>query len=173
MRVASYNSRGLRSGNSDADKAKNLNVNYLLEMCDILCLQETWLPKQDLDRLNVLHKDFHGAGESTTDLSTKIVRGRIPGGVAILWNKKYDPIVSVTRLGVDWAIGLEINVDNKRMVIINIYMPYESNHSEDEFLSRLAFLRSFIEECDTTCVYIIGDFNADLSDRKALKITCL
>ena len=95
MRIASYNSRGLRIGHSDADKARNTNVNLLLEECDILCLQETWLPKQDLDKLNVLNKDFHGAGESTTDLSTKIVRGRIPGGVAILWNKKYDPSVCV------------------------------------------------------------------------------
>ena len=134
----------------------------------ILCLQETWLPKQDLDRLNVLHKDFHGAGESTTDLSTRIMRGRIPGGVAILWNKKYDPIVSVTRLNVDWAIGLDINIDNKRMLIINVYMPCESTQAEDEFLSRLAFLRSFMEEFDSTCVYIIGDFNADLSDSKSL-----
>lgn len=104
IRVVSYNVHGLRVGHSAADKTRRLVVDALLDECDILRLQETWLAKQDLDKLNALHKDFHGAGESTTDLSTNIARGRIPGGVAILWNRKYDPRVTVVRLNVDWAI---------------------------------------------------------------------
>ncbi len=72
-------------------------VDALLEERDILCLQRTWLSKQDLDKLNSLHMNFHGAGKSTTDLSTNIVQGRIPGGVAILWNCKYDMLVRVIR----------------------------------------------------------------------------
>lgn len=59
MRIASYNARGLWIGHSDADKVRNSLTFSVF--------------KQDLDRLNVLNKDFHGAGESTTDLSTKIV----------------------------------------------------------------------------------------------------
>lgn len=84
--MVSYNTRGLRVGHSAGDKARRLVVDKLLEECDILCLQETWLPKQDLERLNTLHANFHGVGESTTDLCDKIAHGRIPGGVAILWN---------------------------------------------------------------------------------------
>lgn len=72
IRVVSYNARGLRVGHSAADKTKRLVVDALLDECDILCLQETWLAKQDLDKLNALHKDFHGAGESTTDLSNTL-----------------------------------------------------------------------------------------------------
>ena len=45
-------------------------------------LQETLLPKQDLDQLNSVHDDFYG--ESTTDLSLGIICGRIPRGVDIL-----------------------------------------------------------------------------------------
>lgn len=90
MRVVSYNTRGLRVGHTASDISKRLVVDTLLDECDILCLQETWLAKQDLDKLNTVHLNFHGAGESTTDLSTKLVRGRIAGGVAILWNIKYD-----------------------------------------------------------------------------------
>ena len=71
-------------------------VEKLLETCDILCVQETFLAKQDLDRLT----HFNGAGESTTDLSTKIIQSRITGGVAILRNKKYDQLVNVLRLDV-------------------------------------------------------------------------
>lgn len=146
MRVVSYNSRGLRVGHTAADKARRLVVDTLLDNCDILCIQESWLAKQDLDKLNNLHPDFHGVGESTTDLSMKIVRGRIAGGVAILWNMKFDSMVKVVRLNVDWAIGLEVNCNGKIFIILNIYTPYESYDHVDEYVSRLAFVQSFIED---------------------------
>lgn len=104
------------------------------------------------------------------DLSAKNVQGRIPGGVAVLWNKKYVIQLWLTKMNVDWAIGLEINNTHKRIIIINIYMPYKSNQWGDDFLNRLhtesqkTDLHSFIEGYDSTCVYIIGDFNYDLSD---------
>ena len=121
-----------------------------------------------MHNLSTLHKDFHGAGESTTDLSTKIVQGRIPGGVAVFWNKKYDPFVNVFRLNVYWAIGLEINCNKNNFTLINIYTPYESREFEDEFLSRLATIHSFIEDNGSSSVFVVGDFNADLSDQKSL-----
>uniref|UniRef100_A0A3P9KQQ7 Reverse transcriptase domain-containing protein n=1 Tax=Oryzias latipes TaxID=8090 RepID=A0A3P9KQQ7_ORYLA len=168
MRIVSYNTRGLRTGHSVADKSSRYVVDKLLNECDVLCLQETWLAKQDLDNLNSLHVDFHGAGESTTDLSTRIVRGRIPGGVAILWNVKYDAAVNVVRLNVDWAVGLEIDIDEKKFTILNVYMPYESNLLEDEFLHKLAFIKAYIEDSSSTCVFVMGDFNADLSDDSSI-----
>lgn len=140
MRVASYNTRGLRAGHTASDRSRRLVVDTLLDKCDILCLQETWLAKQDLDKLNSLHMNFHGAGESTTDLSTRLIRGRIAGGVAILWNIKYDSMVKVVRLNVDWAIGLECNFNGNKFTVLNIYTPYESYEHEDEFLNRLAFI---------------------------------
>lgn len=86
MRVVSYNSSGLRVGHTPADKSRRLVVDTLLDECDVLCIQESWLAQQDLDKLNDLHPDFYGADESTTNLSARIKRGRIAGGVAILWN---------------------------------------------------------------------------------------
>ena len=84
------------------------------------------------------------AGESTTDPSAKVVRGRIPGGVATIWNKKSDQLVNVIRLGVDWAIELELCCNDKSIIILNVYTPYECIQNEDEYLSRLAFIMSFI-----------------------------
>ena len=95
-------------------------MDKLLETCDILCVEKTFLAKQDLDRFNSVHKDFYGAGESTTDLSTKIIQDRIPGGVAILRNKKYDQLVNVVRLDVNWAVGIEFNCNDKKVIIINM-----------------------------------------------------
>lgn len=92
MRVISYNCRGLHVGNTAADKVRRLTVDKLLRECDILCLQETFLPKQELGNLNFINDNFHGAGESTDDLAMGIVRGRIAGSVAILWYKKLDSL---------------------------------------------------------------------------------
>lgn len=63
-----------------------------------------FLPKQHLKKLKSLHEDFH-FHESTTDLN----RGRISGGVAILWHKKYDQLVNAIKPNVNWAIEIEIN----------------------------------------------------------------
>ncbi len=90
IRVVWYNCRGLRMGQSDGDKARCMVLDSRLENCDILCLQETSLAMQDLD-------NFHGAGESTTDLGMDLIKGRISGGVAYC-GKKLDSLVMVIML---------------------------------------------------------------------------
>ena len=155
-------------GQCAGDKARRLVVDSLLVDCEILCLQETFLAKQDLDQLNCLNDNFHGAGESTTDLSLGIVRGRIPGGVAILWNKRLDSMINVIRLGVDWCIAIHLVQDDKECIILNVYTPYESRENEDEYLHRLAFINSFMQDNTCSNIYIIGDMNADASDNNSL-----
>ncbi len=56
-----------------------------------------WLAKQDLGGLNNINEAFHGVGESTTDLNDKLLRGCIPGGVAILQNTKYEYLIAELR----------------------------------------------------------------------------
>ena len=154
MRVTSYNCRGLRLGNSMGDRARRAEVDNLLQNCDILCLQETFLSKQDLGGLNSVHENFHGTGESTTDLSQRIVRGRISGGVAILWRKNLDPVISVVKLQADWCIGVQIKMNNRECIILNIYTPYESRENDDEYVNRLKFIRSFISDHQCTSIYL-------------------
>ena len=113
--------------------------------------------------MNSLHDNFHGAGESTTDLSHGIVRGKIPGGVAILWHKKLDSVISVVRLESECCIGIQIKCYNKEFIILNIYTPYESRHN-DNCVNRLAFISSFISDQQCTSMYVDGDWNADISD---------
>lgn len=168
-RVVSYNSRGLRLGHGAGDKAQRIVIDPFLENVDILCVQETFLAKQDLDKLNSLvNKNFHGAGESTTDLSSGLVRGRIPGGVAILWHKKYDPMISVIRVEVDWGIAIKVVHNDKVFLILNVYTPYECYNNKDDYINRLAFINSFIKETAYICILIVGDMNADISDEKSL-----
>ena len=121
-------------------------------------------PPHDLGGLNSMNDNFHGAGESTTDLSQHILRGRIPGGVAILWHKKFDSMINIVRLDADWCIGVQLKMNNREFVILNMYTPYESRQNDDEYVNRLAFISSFISDHQCTSIYIMGDMNADLSD---------
>lgn len=56
-------------------------------------------------------------GESTTDLSMGIIQGRIPGGVAIFWQKKYHLLISVIRLEVDFAIAIKVGHDKNAFLL--------------------------------------------------------
>ena len=55
VRVGSHNTRGLRLVHSAGDMSCRLIVDKLLDNCDVLYIQETFLAKQDLDGLNTLH----------------------------------------------------------------------------------------------------------------------
>lgn len=88
--LVSYNVRGLRAEQSEGDRVCRVIVDKILRACDILCVKETFFAMKDFERLNCIHEDFYGAEESTTDLNTKHVKGRIPGGVAVLWHKTYE-----------------------------------------------------------------------------------
>lgn len=154
--VVSYNVRGLRVGHSDGDKAQCCIVDKLFETCDLLCIQENFLAKQDLDNFNGLHKDFHGAGESTIDYNSNLAKGRIPGGVAIFLRRNYD------RLGGDWAIGIEVHCNDSKCIVLNVYIPYECPDNEDDYINRLACIQTFIQDADCTCIQVVGDMNADI-----------
>ena len=134
----------------------------------------TWLVKQDLGRLNSLHKEFHGIGESTTDRSDHILHGHSPGGVAILWKTEIEHLIKEVRFDVDWAIGIELNVDNKKIVIINVHTPYESNENENEYLNRLAHITPIIDGLDTTvCMWWVTTMLTFQMTRLSLPITCM
>ena len=80
MRIASYNCRSIKS-----------NIHCVKELCerfDIVCLQETWLPVQELGYLGTVNQNFSFYGSSKLDLSRELIRGRPFGGMAFLYNKK-------------------------------------------------------------------------------------
>lgn len=151
IQIFSYNCCGLRLGNSARDKVRCLGVDNLLKNCDLLCLQDIFLAQQDLEKLNSFNDYFHGAGESTTDFNRGNVRGRISGGVAILWRKTLDKCIKVVRLGTDWCIGVHFTCDNK-FILLNIYTPYVCQKNEDEYLNKLGFLNAYVESSASPCV---------------------
>ena len=57
-----------------------------------MCLQETWLTKQQEGELKVMRKDINAIANSPNDDSLHITGGRKKEGVAILWNNKFDQV---------------------------------------------------------------------------------
>ena len=83
LNVASYNCRGFPKTASKLGTKPTIGMLLNDVKIDIICLQETFLSKQDLSCLNVIHKDFQGVGASSTDTREKLVTGHPYGGVAI------------------------------------------------------------------------------------------
>ena len=83
---------------------------------DIICLQEKWLSQQELNCLNTLHTDFHGSGVATVDYRDGLRRGHNPGGVAIMWRKRFDSCVEVLNFDTDWLTGIKLSQNNKTYV---------------------------------------------------------
>ena len=142
-------------------------VNLLLndESVDIICMQETFLCKQDLGCLNAIHKDYQGIGTSTIDTRDGIVKGHPSGGVAILYRTKQAKCITPLSFNLDWVIGICINNDNKKHIVLCVYMKTASSGHGDNrelFQGQLEELKMIIDELDTTSVTIIGDWNADV-----------
>ena len=60
---------------------------------------------------------------------------------------------------------VSVKMNNREFIILNMYTPYESRQNEVEYVNRLAFISSFISEHQGTSVCVVGDMNADISDK--------
>ena len=105
VKVVSYNCRGFPK--TLAKLAVKPTVNLLLQddSIDIICMQETFLSKQDLSCLNVIHKDYQGIGTSTSDTRDGLLKGHPSGGVAILYRNKQAKHITPIYFNLDWVIG--------------------------------------------------------------------
>ena len=165
LNVVSYNCRGFPK---TVEKLwEKPTIKHMLDdnSIDIMCLQETFLSKQDLSCLNVIDKDFLGVGASSTDLSDKIITGHPYGGVAILYKTKFAKCITPIYFNLDWVIGISINNGSNKHVVLCVYLKSVSGGDEDHngiFQGQLEELKCIINELDTTSVNIIGDLNADL-----------
>ena len=158
LKLVSYNCRGLKLGTNRL--YERFEVENLLNVHDIVCLQETWLTKQQEEELKVMRKDYSAVSNPPNDDSLCVTAGRKKEGVAILWNKKFDRFITSHKYEYDWVVSVEIAMDTKKMYIFNVYLPCDNVDNEEEFLDRISKLHNLLAECDSSCVTVVGDFNA-------------
>ena len=155
VRCLSYNCNGLKSFMP--------NMNDVLNKCDLLCLQELMITKQDCNILNNCHNDWNGFAVSHVDASLGVIRGRPNGGVGFLWQKILDNNIVILNSPYDWLCCVKIIVDSNECYVIDVYLPYEKPDHCDSFKDCLAKIVVFMQGISSTCIMVVGDFNADLA----------
>ena len=146
----------------------HLPLFFLSHHYDIICLQELWLDKSELDYLNTFNSQFGGYGVSPVDPCNNIIRGRKFGGAGFLWSKQLEKHIKPVKFDYDWLSCLEINMDNHKCYLINVYLPYESSLKEDEYISCLGVVESIIHELPSSHIFIVGDYNTDHRRKSSL-----
>ena len=152
----SFNCRGF-------NKFKQQYIKSLLRTIDILLIQEHWLSDAQMDLLGSIDKDTQFWGVSGFD-NSQVLSGRPYGGCAILWRSalliNVDPVVVDCRR----ICGVRICSDNWKIILINVYMPFEDDDLHvDEFTEVLTAIEDIINNNSDCHIMIGGDFNVDLS----------
>ena len=160
--ISTYNCRGLPKDQTKL--VQRPDIKHLFECNHIIAFQETWLSKQNLKILNSLHSSFDGLGVAKVDESDDIIQGRCSGGVALMWRKELGRNIKRIDLSVDWCVAIEISMGFTKFVIFNVYLPYQCIENEDDYISCLGSIKTFLEDIDCTNFLIMGDWNANLGN---------
>ena len=137
-------------------------INSLCNTHDILVLQETWLASDELHALKTLHPLFDGKGITAMDSESGIMMGRPFGGLGIMWRKSISVSCKTICYNDPRIMGLELITNKGKILLINVYLPYQSYDNTEEYMYYLGKLHAVIDEADTPHIMLLGDFNADV-----------
>ena len=101
-------------------------------------------------------------GVSAIDSSSGIITGRPYGGVAILIRKKLRQHCNFVFYDDARITGLELKLLSGSIHLLNVYLPYQCHDNYDVYVEYIGKLSAIIEDCSTSKIAIIGDFNADV-----------
>ena len=95
------------------------------------------------------------------DPTVGIIRGRKFGGVGFIWRKTISDSVTFVNYEYDWICGLKITSRNTNVLILGVYLPYFCDDNIETYTECLAKIDTIVQESDTSCIFIIGDFNTN------------
>lgn len=119
--------------------------------------------KSELHLLSGVHPDFEGCGISAINETSGPLIGRPYGGVAILWRRSISRNVKMCKYDDARLLGIEVHLQNDKLLFINVYMPYQCEQNYDDFMLYLGKLTALIGEAETTKIGCYGDFNAKVN----------
>jgi exonuclease III len=154
IKITSFNCKNVKS-----------SVPEILELCidnDIVLLQETWLADFEISFLTQISEDFYATGISAMDTNISICKGRPFGGLAILWRKALADNVRIVKYDDTRIMGIELYVDNKKFLFLNVYLPYDNGENLDEFLFYMYKINDIFINYESPYVMALGDFNANI-----------
>jgi exonuclease III len=154
--ITSYNCRGFNA-------LKTGYIKTLLVKATVLFLQEHWLSDDQLRSLGDIDDSFLCTGVAGFG-NTEVLSGRPYGGCAIMWRSDIAATVIVIDVNSRRICGIRVETDGIRLLLINVYMPYEGSDSmTDEFADQLHILDYLMSSNSDCHILVGGDFNVDLS----------
>ena len=155
LKIFSYNCGSIRKR---IEKVKEI----LIET-DILVCQEIMLLEDDCHLLNHFDPAFDVAIVPSKKAS-EFGDGRPIGGLAIFYRKNRGFVFSEVILNENFMVA-NIIMGSCSFYIINVYMPCDNRTIEalTKYQNILGEIQSFLNDCDSNKICILGDFNADPS----------
>ena len=153
LKIISYNCQSFN--------IKGPLIKSLMEKCDLICLQETFVTDCTNSCYDNFHNDFVSAYTPAVRKS-ETAGGRPSGGLCIYWRKNLDinfiPVQITSRL-----LGLEIKFGNLTYFLVNIYCCYDNGYVDSliEYKSIMADLANICNSQKYDEIIVCGDYNAD------------
>ena len=153
LRVISYNCNSFRS-NAEI-------ISSLLDNCDILCIQETFICQNDLAILDNFDDRFYVAAEPAVRKDDTFI-GRSSGGIAIFWRKSLNVNILPVYFNNNRFLGLNIRNNELSYLLISVYMNcnYRNIESLVDYKFNLSDLAEIMCSVSFDEVLLTGDFNS-------------
>jgi TM2 domain-containing membrane protein YozV len=149
LRCCTCNCRGWNNG--------LLSLQGLIDSFDLCFIQEHWLHRDHLHKINNLSSEFLSVSVSGMD-SGVLLQGRPFGGCSLIYRK------SLAYIHISPCVLFESFVDSCGLscLLICVYMPARSSSTaSSEYLNTLGELQGFVTSQHFDVLLIAGDFNAD------------
>ena len=114
----------------------------------------------DIGLPSTIHPGFKAYATSAVDVETAVLRGRPYGGLAIMWRSHLDRHVKVINYDDPRILGLQLEFNGARFLIINNYMLTQTADIFDSYMTYLGKLSGIINDTDIDEICISGEFNA-------------
>ena len=79
-----------------------------------------------------------------------------------MWRKNLLHSVKIIQYIDERILGIELKPSDIIISILCVYMPYKCNEFNSDFCFYLDKVKCIIGSASTPCVFVMGDFNADI-----------
>ena len=138
MKISSFNCKNLQTSHDE--------LHSLREENDVVCLQETWLAKNEWFLLSNTNNSFMGNGISSIDDEAKINMGKPFGEVGIMWRKHLNTCCTFKTYDCDRIIGLEINGSSISVLVLCAYLPFDCPDNYDDYMFYFSKILQIVEK---------------------------
>ena len=156
LRIASFNVKGFK------DRNYNM-IRELFNICDILCVQETWLYNFQHKTIGkVLPNSIYYATSSMDETNIDRV-GRPYGGCAIIFHKSLNFVIKNLNTSSGRLCAVTASNSTNNYLIFSVYMPVDngSDSSYQDMGDILAEISAIAQLHDSYQIIIAGDLNID------------